>query len=195
MKVLDALEKEIADYKKAGLDMSEAERILAKVKEGLAVASNSIQADDLKILSNSIREVESNINSINSKLLGLRIQKFLYENKWNILIGSILAIFSIYVSAEIIIPFYKLTKEIKELEFEKNSLINSRIETEKQFFLRKIDERTFRSIISEKQSQLYKITASLNLKKEERRKLAVTKLNPVYFYRWLKEGVKRLRKK
>jgi len=193
-KVLDALEKEIADYKKAGVDMSDVEKLLAKVKEGLAVANNSIPADDLETLSNSMVEVESNINSINSKLLGLRIQKFLYENKWNILVGSILTFFSVYVSIEIVIPFYKLTKEIKELEFEKNSLINSRIETEKQFFLRKIDERTFRSIISEKQGQLYKITASLNLKKEERRKL-LTRLSPVYFYRWLKEGVKKLRKK
>ncbi len=194
MKVLGALEKEISDYKKAGLDMSEVERILAKVKEGLTIANNSILADDLETLSNSMVEVERNINSINSKLLGLRIQKFLYENKWSILLCSILTIFSVYVSVEIAIPFYRLTKEIKELEFEKDSLINSRIETEKQFFLRKIDEKTFRSIISQKQSQLYKITATLNLKKEERRKLA-RRLSPLYFYGWLKEGVKRLRKK
>jgi len=194
-KIVDAVEKEVADYKRAGLDMSEVEGILAKVKEGLAIANSSIQADDLETLSKSMVEVENNINSINSKLLGLRIQKFLYENKWNILVGSIVVMFSVYVSVEIIIPFYKLTKEVKELEFEKNSLINSRIETEKQFFLRKIDEKTFRNIISEKQSQLYKITASLNLKKEERRKLVVTRLSPVYLYRRLETAVKMLRKK
>jgi len=194
-KVVEALEKEIDAYKRAGVDMREVEGILEKIREYLDVANNSILADDLETLSNSLAEAENNINKINSKLLGLRIQKFLMENKWNILVGSLITFFSVYVSVEIIFPFYKLTKEIKELEFEKNSLINSRIETEKQFFLRKIDEKTFRSIIAQKQSQLYKITASLNLKKEERRKLIFTRLSPLHFSRKLREWIGKLRKK
>jgi hypothetical protein len=83
------------------------------------------------------------------------------------------------------VPYYRLGKEVKNLKFEEELVAKSRVETEKNYFLRKIDEKTFRAIISEKQSQIYKITTGIKMKEQAQLELLHHRLNPVYFGKWL----------
>jgi len=73
------------------------------------------------------------------------------------------------------------------LALERASLVKSRVETEKSYFLRKIDEKTFRSIITEKQSKIYKLKSTIELKKELQSTLVRRRLNPLHLKKWIKE--------
>jgi hypothetical protein len=52
---------------------------------------------------------------------------------------------------QVALPYYRLGKEIKKLVEEEKSLVASRVEIEKQYFLRKIDEKTFFTLMADKQ--------------------------------------------
>ena len=76
-------------------------------------------------------------------------------------------------------------------ELEK-SLVKARVEAEKQFFMRKIDEQTFQAIMIEKQGKILRLRADLKRRTEERRNLIKERLHPLAIVRWVKAGILRL---
>lgn len=73
-------------------------------------------------------------------------------------------------------------------ELEK-SLVKARIEAEKQFFMRKLDEQTFQAIMIEKQGKILHTRALIKKKLEERRNLLKERLHPMSMARWVKGGL------
>ena len=60
------------------------------------------------------------------------------------------------------------------------------MEAEKQYFTRKIDEKTFFNIMTEKQGEILKVRAKIKQKKEEKSKLIIRRLHPKEIGRWVK---------
>jgi len=123
---------------------------------------------------------------IQSEMDRLSLRKIMYANKWTITYGIIIGLVSAYLAIQILVPFVKLSKEIVSLQFEKATLVQSRKETEKEYFLRKIDEQTFRRIVTEKHSQILKLTSTIKLKRQQRVDLLKKRLNPLSFGEYVK---------
>jgi len=184
---LQKLNEELNDFERVGIDILYLRRKVEEIKVLKMEAIKAIQKDDFNFIVEMYRSIKSNIDYVNSEKEKLGFKKFLYENKWNISLQFCVAAFSIYIIGYVIIPFAKLSAEIAKLSFEEKSLVQSRIAAEKQYFLRKIDEQTFRKIIEGKQAQILKVRASLALKKKQRIELIKKRLNPFYALKGSKE--------
>jgi hypothetical protein len=121
--------------------------------------------------------------------------KIIYENKWNITSGIVIGIFSTYLTVLVFVPYLRLGMEIRKLKFEEASLVKTRVETEKSYFLRKIDEKTFRTILSGKQGQIYKITAERKLKEQDQSALLRERINPLYLGKLIREKMSKIKSK
>ena len=74
--------------------------------------------------------------------------------------------------------FVRLGREISSLSKQEKSLVKARVETEKQYFKRVIDEKAFRKILVEGQAKILRVRGSLKTKRESRKALLKERLNP-----------------
>jgi len=125
------------------------------------------------------------MKEIENKLLSLKIKKFLVENKWNLILATIIILLVTYLSTQIIYPYFKLTKEIKIFEEKEQELVNSRKETEKKYFLRKIDEKIFKDILIKTQQNIFEVRGEVVRKKETKARLLKEKLVPITLLTWV----------
>jgi len=182
------LESTLIQYQKLGVWLGNLGNLLKESKDYLNRANNAVNSDNLKLLQESLAKLQANLDSISKALPGLKYQKFLLENKWNITMVCIGTIFATYLVSQVIHPFYKLGLEIKNLSELEKSLVKARVEAEKQFFMRKIDEQTFQAIMIEKQGKILHARALIKKKLEERRNLLKERLHPMSMVRWVKSG-------
>jgi 5-hydroxyisourate hydrolase-like protein (transthyretin family) len=192
---VSGIENELKEYARVGLNIGDLEGLLNKIKEMLSGSQSHIEKDDINTLKTNENSVKLSLAQINDQLNKLAFVKTIYENKWNIVSGITIGIISTYLVVLVFVPYFRLGLEITKLNFEKTSLIKSRVETEKNYFLRKIDEKTFRTIISGKQSQIYKITSDIKLKEQARPQLFRERINPMYLGKLIKEKIAKIRSK
>jgi hypothetical protein len=185
------LESKLKEYQALGINVQSLSEMIERAKKLLSGARTGIIRDDLFSLENSTLTVEEIVNSISSSFPSLELQKFFVENKWNISAAIMTTLITSYMATQIIYPYLKLGKEIKALVEEEQSLVKARIETEKQYFMRKIDEQTFSQIMIEKQGKILKLRADIKRKKEERSTLIKQRLHPLAMVRWMKSGISR----
>ena len=190
---LSTLENEIAEYKKAGVDVRNLENAISESRKMILNANNSIEKDDLEVLKDSIKNLKENINSISSSMLLLRTQRILFENKFLIALLVVMIIMTVYLVPEVFIPLYKLEGNIKKFKTEENDLVSSRVQTEKQYFMRKIDENTFSKIMITKQDQILKLKATIE-EREKGRKEILLRMHPKEMLKWFGRGIKNLPK-
>lgn len=190
---LNDLENEIASYKRAGVDVTKLENAIGETRKMILNANSSIEKDDIEVLKSSIKNLKENINSIISSMILLRTQKFLLENKFLIALVVIMTVLTVYLVPEVFIPLYKLEEKIKKLTTEEKDLITSRVETEKQYFMRKIDENTFSKIMITKQDQILKLKATIE-EREKGRKEILLRMHPKEMLKWFGRGIKNLPK-
>jgi hypothetical protein len=183
------IENRIREYAGVGLSIGDLEGMLKKIKETIAGSQARIDRDDINTLKSNENFVKLSLTQINDQLNKLAFIKTVYENKWNIVNGIVIGILSTYLVALVFVPYSRLGLEIRKLKFEEASLTKTRIETEKSYFLRRIDEKTFRTVLSGKQGQIYKITAERKLKEQARSELLRKRMNPLYFGRWIREKI------
>jgi hypothetical protein len=188
---VSGIEDKLKEYARVGLNIGDLEGLLNKIKETLAGSQSHIEKDDINTLKSNENSVKLSLAQINDQLNKLAFVKTIYENKWNIISGITIGIISTYLVVLVFVPYFKLGPEIRKLKFEKESLIKSRVETEKSYFLRRMDEKTFRNIISLKQSQILKTTADIKLKEQARSQLFREKINPLYVGKLIKEKIKK----
>ncbi|MCX6821546.1 MAG: hypothetical protein NTW30_02080, partial [Candidatus Aenigmarchaeota archaeon] len=169
--------------------------LLDKIKSALSGSQSQISKDDINTLKTNENTVKLSLTQINDQLSKLAFVKAVYENKWNIFSGVTIGILSTYLISQVFIPYYKLGNEIKKLKFEETTLINSRIDTEKSYFLRRIDDKTFRMIISGKQSQILNTKAEIKLKQQARSVLLRERINPLYAGKLIKEKISKIKVK
>jgi len=186
-----SLEQKIETYRLAGVNVYELEGAVISIKNALSDAKNSIEADKLTDLESYVNYAKESASAIENRLVMLGIEKFLAENKWYIIIGAVVLFFLSYIISQILIPFYRLGREIKNLAKKENSLVSVRKETEKQYFTRKIDENTFNAIMIEGQAKILNAKGSIKTKREERSLLLKKRLSPGAVLRWVKSGFRR----
>jgi hypothetical protein len=185
-KRLTELGSTVTDYQVVGLSVGGLMKTVDESKSDIDTAKTAIENDDLNALQNYISKLEEKVNSLSSTLPGFGVQKFLVNNKWNITDGVLLIVASVYLVTQVLIPYVKLTAEMTKLRFEELAQSASRKKTETQYFFRKIDEQTFRKIVSEKHSQVLKLQSTITLKKQQRSDLIRKKLNPLSLVEFIK---------
>ncbi|RLJ02509.1 MAG: hypothetical protein DRP10_01145, partial [Candidatus Aenigmatarchaeota archaeon] len=184
-KRLEELKREIKKYGEY-VDVSNLFRLVDKADMFLNEANLSIARDDLQTLKRNLEEADLTMKEIENKLLSLKIKKFLLENKWNFMLIALIILLITYLLTQIISPYFKLSKELKSLKEKEQELTNSRKETEKKYFLRKIDEKTFRDILVRTQQKIFEIRGEIKRKKENKERILKEKLAPIALLIWIK---------
>ena len=188
-------EAKISEYVKAGLDVSFLQDLLNRIKGTKSESATALEQDDIIRLRQQNDFIQSSLKQINDELNNLALLKAIYENKYSIVTGLAIGLVSTYLVTQIVIPYFKIQLEIRNLILERASLSKSRVETTKSFFLRKIDEKTFRTIISDRQGKIYKLKSMIDLKNEEKSNLLRERLNPLYMGKLIREKISKIRSK
>jgi len=187
-KKLSGLESQVAEYEKLGMDVNDLKRMIENTKQLLSGGKFDINKDNSANLKNSLDNANKIISSLSSKLLTLGVQKFLHQNKYNIGLALTTIVLTTYTATQVIYPYHKLSQELKFLTEEEAALVQSRIDAERQFFKRIINEQTFTNIMITKQEKVLRTRAMLKLKQEEKAGLIKSKLSPKAFAGWIKNG-------
>lgn len=178
---LERLRNLIQEYDAAGIPVPG----LAGIEEALLQANQAISQDSLEEFQAHIASAQQQIQALETQLLALELVKLLGEYRWWIILAVIIAIITAYLGTEVLYPYYRLGKEIRALDQHEKSLVKTRVETEKQYFNRVIDEKTFQSILIEGQGKILKTRASAKTKREQRSTLIRRRLAPGAFGRWI----------
>jgi hypothetical protein len=190
---LTDIEKEVQDYKKAGIDTRNVDNLIEKSKSILNNVNSSISKDQVNVLSGSITDLKNNINYVSTSLTLLRGQRFLSQNSWLIILLIISSILTVYFVPEVLMPLQKVDVELKKLKEDEKTAVSSRVETEKQYFTRRIDENTFTKIMIIKQDNILKLRGAI-IEKEKNRKTILSRASPVEMLKWFGRGFKNLPK-
>jgi hypothetical protein len=190
---LKNLEMEIQEYKKSGVNIGNLENLLEQSKLLLNNANSSISSDQINVLSNSLSDIKNNLNYIRSSLTPLRAQVFISQNAWLISLLIVMIILTTYFVPEVFMPLNKIEKEMKKLRNEEKVSVSSRVETEKQYFMRKIDESTFSKIMISKQDNILKLRATIKEMENERTKI-LARAHPKEMIKWFGRNIKNLPK-
>lgn len=183
------IENKIQEAKKAGIDTSNVEAMVEKSKTLLQNANSSIASDQIDVLSASLANLITNNQLVVSRLSGLRTQAFLLQNAWLITLFIIMSFTTMYMVPQVLLPLNKKEKELSELKEEEEALVISRVETEKQYFMRKIDENTFSKIMISRQDRILKIRAQIKERENERNQL-IKAVSPLAMATWFANGIK-----
>ncbi len=168
---LPGLKSEISEYERAGIDVRILKERLGDIESSMDAARRAISNDDVVSLKNSVSSAESTFERINSELLSLGIQKFLFENRWYIL-GFLIALFvAIFSLTQIVLPYIKLRKEITELKEKEKVGHRTEMSAEQQYFTRQIDKQTFVKIMTGEHDKILEIRSEIEEKEKELRSL------------------------
>lgn len=184
-KKLPELKEEIKSYKEAGINVADLERKTQEIETLIKESDLSIKTDNLNNLKKQVGEIKLKVGYIENKLLTLKIKRFLLENKWNLILLVILILIFSYLITQVIYPYFKLSREIRILEEKNQELVNSRKETEKKYFLRKIDEKIFKDILVKTQQKIFEVRGEIIRKKETKASLLKEKLVPITLLIWI----------
>ncbi len=182
---LPKLEEEIKKYKETGIDVTDLEIKIREIKTLIENSTLSIKTDNLDNLKKQTDEIKLKVGYIDNKLLTLKIRKFLLENKWSLILLVILTLIFSYLITQVIYPHFRLSREIRSLEEKKQGLVNSRKETEKKYFLRKINEKTFKDILVKTQQTIFEVRGKIRGKRENKEALLKEKLVPTALLIWI----------
>jgi hypothetical protein len=182
---LAELRMRAAEYEEVGINVTDIFAGLDRVEELLGVAHRAVDADRLDILRTANDEAERVLLDLELRLAALALWKLLLELKWFILTGLVLAILTLYWITQVTLPYHRLGQEITQLREKEKELIKAREAAEMDYFRRRIDEVTFRTIMTEKQSEILETREAIKLKVRTRAELVVKRLSPAFFARWV----------
>ena len=191
---LNELISRISEYKSVGLEVSYLESLITKIQKAVQDSRTAVQEDNLDQLKQYENTISFDMEQINAELDRLFLQKIIYENKYNIVAGISIGVILTYLIVRVIVPFIRITTEITQLTFKEASLIKSRKATEKQYFMRTIDEPTFRKIVTDVHAKVMNLTSTIKMKKEQRVNLLKKRLNPLSLGEYIKSKTKEKKK-
>jgi len=181
---LPIIEKQIAKLEKLGIEVADLKSKIEEIKYLLKEANKSIWCDNLTALKMQAEKIKTNFEYVKLRIITLKLKEFLLENLGYLVASLILFLMFLYYITQVVLPYIKLKREIKELEKKGEDLVETRRATEKQFFMRKIDEPTFRAILSKTQQQILKNRSEIKNKIAEI-SLLKKKLNPLLMAKWI----------
>jgi hypothetical protein len=189
---LAGLEAQIMDMLSSGVDVSGLQGLKASAAQMGQNARADIRNDDTASLLTDVKTMGNFIGEIEAAIPTLMILKFILDNKY-ILTGIIIvSILISYLATQVLIPSSRLGKEITNLTKKEKVLIQTRVNTEKQYFKRQIDEVTFHKILVSKQEEILRTRGLITTKRKERGILVTKGLSPGAILGWLASGPKRL---
>jgi hypothetical protein len=181
---LPIIERQIIKFDKLGIDVADLYNKIEEIKYWLKEANKSIYYDNLTALEIQSEKIKTNFEYIKLQIIALKIQEFLLEN-WEYLVALLIfTLILLYYITQVIWPYIKLKREIKELKKKGEDLLETRRATEKQFFMRKMDEPTFRAVLSKTQQQILKNRSEIKNKLAEL-SLLKKKVNPILMIKWI----------
>jgi len=186
---LEELTERIEEYASSGIDSGELVEEAGSIRAALEAAARSVGADDVRELENRVLFAEERLELAEEKLDGLTTVKLFADNQWNIGGGAVVVIILTYLISQVFLPSYRLGKEAIRLSKEEKMLVKTRVETQKQYFSRKIDEKTFNKLMIETQGKVHRARSGLKGVVEEREMILKTKLKPQALGMWVKRGV------
>ncbi len=165
-----------------------------KVLEFYKKAREEIKKDNLTAVEEIAEEIEEILPRLKNKLVEIEekktyllLTKSVKENMHFILLGIIIAIYLAYLFSQVIKPYFRLRKMLHSLREKEKCLIRARIETQKQFFMRKIDEKTFRELMIKRQHEILTVRAQMKTIAEEMSALSSKVWNIKHMISWIKE--------
>jgi len=183
------IENKVQEYKNSGVDTRSLETLVQQSKELLKNVNDSLSSDQATALENSLAELKNNIDIAKPVLSNMLLQGFLFRNSWLIALLVIFSLTTMYMVPQVLLPLNKKEKELSELKEEEKNLVATRIETEKQYFMRKIDENTFTKIMIGKQDKILRTRAAIKEKETERTKI-IKSMSPISMFKWFGSSIK-----
>jgi len=185
---LSELDEAMGNYQTLGVNIGGLDNRIEQARNIITNTMGSIENDNLNLVKASVLDLEKLMNSMNQQLPTLEIQKFLIVNRWYLSFTAVMVIIATYMINQVVIPFHRLGLYIKSLSDEEQTLVEARKKAEKQYFMRMIDEKTFRGIMLDKQAKILRSRAALERSKKERSTLVREKVSPKAMGRWFKNG-------
>ncbi len=183
VKIFKRLKKEFAnltntveEYARLGLDMSSEYLIINQVVEIERLMENAYKEGNYTLYALYLEKYKDKYEQLLQEINDKRFYAFLLKNKNNILLGLLIASISSALLYFYILPLIYIYFRIKYLRRKQKLIISSRIETEKQYFQRKIDEITFRRIMERQQEELIKARKEVERLEQELKNMTKLKI-------------------
>jgi hypothetical protein len=186
------LESRISELSSSGVDVTGLLELKTQTEQLIQQAMFNVQSDDSTSLGNNVDELAALVIGMENSMTLLSIYKFVLDNRLYIITIIVLSIMISYMVTQVLLPFSRLGKDMVLLAKKEKELVLTRVNTEKQYFKRQIDERTFQSILAKKQEEILKTRGQLSEMTNERNNLIKSRLSPVSLGNWLVGGPKRL---
>ncbi len=195
----ESVRKTVEELEKIGVKDEEIEKTKSEIETVLREIEESMRQDSSERLLKSVNKLEELVDKIEERLNSqdILIKKILAIAKANIhwiILSIFIFIYVSYLIFEVLKPYLKITKMISSLKAQEKDLIKARIETQKQFFMRKIDEKTFREMIVKRQHEILTIRAKIKNLTDEKQVLMKRVWNPLYTVKWLKSVLSKIPK-
>lgn len=154
-------ERTLLSFKDAGVDVSSELQRLDEAKKKLASVEDVRKSADVQKLASLAKELGQESSSLQRAVLAKKTLYYIALNKTSVLLGLLGAFSSFAYLWMYSIPYFIATSRIHQLNAAATVLINTRKATEKQYFLRQIDENTFGSIMAKEQDKILKVRSLL----------------------------------
>ncbi len=188
---LDEMSASIEAISSMGIDTAEIMKMIDDARASVMEAESDIASDRLAEFSTLFADLETEMQGISSEMLPLRMQAFVYENKFEIAAAIVLLVLILYMLSEVILPPLLLGRQIKGLERKLESYHKARKETQIKYFKRTIDKPTADRMSAELQEKIEIANAEIKKKKEEQLRPMGSRLSPMSLARWLTGGPRR----
>ena len=183
VKIFKRLKKEFAnltntvdEYTRLGLDMSNEYLIIDQVIEIERLMKKAYKEGNYTLYALYLEKYKDKYEQLLQEIDNKKVYAFLLKNKNNILLGLLIASISSALLYFYILPLIYIYFRIKYLRRKQKLIISSRIETEKQYFQRKIDETTFRGIMERQQEELIKARKEVERLEQELKNMTKLKI-------------------
>ncbi|MEM5831838.1 MAG: hypothetical protein QXT38_00795 [Candidatus Aenigmatarchaeota archaeon] len=192
---LEMLRSYINELDRYGLLSEEIKNIWKSNEEIIESIPKLIEENNVREFENAIVTLKNNLEKIKDYVENKKLQLLFAKHRNEILISIFSSIVSAYVITQIIIPYIKISKEIRKLLVEEDVLIKQRKEIQKQFFMRKVSEEMFRKMITETQNKILEVKSKIKTLNEEKNRLILERSNPKYFMKIVSNVIKKLIRK
>ncbi len=161
------LKREVRYYASLGIDMGGEEKKLNDVENLFVLARQSIAQDNLTALILYLEQSQNLMKDIIKSLASKKWLKLYYLHKEEIWAYGGYALFALMMILFYILPLLSMITRLKYLRRKEKIIIETRKETEREYFVRKIDEITFRRIMEQEQDKLIKVRKEIEKLEKE----------------------------
>ncbi len=189
--------RKIEVLKRVGVNVEEVEKDVEALERLINKTSMHIEMNDLKSLEASFSNIKKISSDVEKKLRegeSKIIYAIISKNAHWIILSAVVLVYIIYLVINVLFPYLRYKKMLKKFIEKEKELVKARIETEKQFFMRKIDEKTFRELIVKRQHEIISTRVKIKELKSEMQSLIRESISPVKMIFWVKETLKKLPK-